>query len=111
MLINNSGASHYSFNSVSTHTSVINGKRQSTTEAVSVRNGNGMKTVMKRKGKKTSKSKHHLTHGEVQNIMDRKFMPSLFTPCHEDCERILNAPPTKKRKLRQTKKRVKSGSK
>lgn len=107
MLINNSGASHYSFNSVSTHTSVINGKRQSTTEAVSVRNGNGMKTVVKRRGTKTSKSKRRLTPEELQNIMDRKFMPSLFTPCHEDCERILNSP----KKMRSTRKRVKKGSK
>ena len=103
MLINNSGASHYSFNSVSTHTSVINGKRQSTTEAVSVRNGNGMKTVVKRRGNKSSKSKHRLTQTEVQNVMDRKFMPTLFTPCHEDCDRKLQ--------VRQTRKRVKKGSK
>ena len=129
MLINNSGASHYSFNSVSTHTSVINGKRQSTTEAVSVRNGNGMKTVVKRRGNKSSKSKYRLTQTEVQNVMGRKFMPTLFTPCHiaaenqlrmktlsrnrvsgkghMDCERALNSP----KKMRSTRKRVKKGSK
>jgi hypothetical protein len=82
MLINNSGASHYSFNSVSTHASMINGKKQHTTEAVSVRNGKGMKTVVKRVGNKTSKSKKELSGEEIRNIMDRKFMPTLFTPCH-----------------------------
>lgn len=91
MLINNSGASHYSFNSVSTHASMINGKRQTTTEAVSVRNGKGMKTVVKRQGNKTSKSKKALSTEEIKNIMNRKFMPTLFTPCYDHCNAILNS--------------------
>jgi hypothetical protein len=101
MLINNSGASHYSFNSVSTHTSMLNGKRKSTTEAVSIRNGNGMKTVVKRVGSKKTRSKKPLSVSEVENIMGRKFMPELFVPCHTDCDN----------KLRTTRKRVKRGSK
>jgi hypothetical protein len=108
MLINNSGASHYSFNSVSTHTSMINGKRQSTTEAVSVRNGKGMKTVVKRVGAKKTRSKKSLSTSEVKNIMDRKFMPDLFTPCHDECAvKLISS----KAKARQTKKRAKRGSK
>jgi hypothetical protein len=106
MLINNSGASHYSFNSVQTHVSVINGKRQSTTEAVSVRNGKGMKTVVKRYGSKKTRSKKALSSSEIQNIKDRKFMPEFFVPCYEDCDRLLN-----KRKTRKSMKRVKKGSK
>lgn len=86
MLIDNAGASHYSFNSVQTHTSVINGKNKTTTEAVSIRNGKGMKTVIKRVGGKTKKSKKALDTQEIKNIMNRKFMPNLFVPCHEDCD-------------------------
>ena len=108
MIINNSGASHYAFNSVSTHISVINGKRQQTTEAVSVRNGKGMKSVVKRVGAKKTRSKKQLSQTEIKNIMGRKFMPTLFTPCHNDCAvKLISS----KGKARQTKKRAKKGSK
>jgi hypothetical protein len=110
MLINNSGASHYSFNSVSTHASMINGKKQHTTEAVSVRNGKGMKTVVKRVGNKTSKSKKELSGEEIRNIMDRKFMPTLFTPCHDHCDLILNSN-TKSNKTRKAPRKSKKSSK
>ena len=107
MLINNSGASHYSFNSTQSHFSMINGKRQMTTEAVSIRNGKGMKTVVKRVGNKQTRSKKALSGDEIKNIMDRKFMPDLFVPCHDHCNSQLN----NTRKVRKVKKGVKKGSK
>lgn len=109
MLINNAGASHYSFNSTQSHMSVINGKRRMTTEAVSIRNGKGMKTVVKRVGNKKTKSNKQLSSDEIQNIMDRKFMPEFFVGCHEDCDRKLLT--NKTRKVRTVKKAVKKGSK
>jgi hypothetical protein len=108
--INNSGATHYAFNSVQTHMSVINGKKSETTEAVSVRNGRGSKTVSRRVNGKAMKKTIPLTHKEVQNIKDRKFMPEFFIPCY-DCINNKETRKIKKSKMRKVKKSLKKGSK
>lgn len=87
MRINNSGASHYAFNSVQTHIAVIDGKRSETTEAVSVRNGKGQKTVKKRVNGKLHSKTLPLTSSEIQNIQNRKFMPEFFHECHDCVEK------------------------
>jgi hypothetical protein len=100
----NQDISHYMFHSTQTHISAVNGKRTSTTEAVSIRNGKGMKTVVKTTNGKTRRAKHSLREDEIRNVMNRKFMPSLFVPCHNDC-----ASPTSL--VRKTKKATKKRSK
>lgn len=112
MRINNSGASHYAFNSVQTHMSVINGRSTETTEAVSVRNGKGNKTVSRRVNGRLMKKTFPLTEKELQNIKDRKFMPEFFEPCYN----CIDKSPSSKRSLkpsktRKVKKSVKKGSK
>ncbi len=90
--------------------SVINGKRTETTEAVQIKNGKGVKEVVKRVNGKTRRSKKDLSSEEIQNVMDRKFMPGFFVPCHEGCDEALATVKAKKR-LRKTKRRSKKGSK
>jgi hypothetical protein len=108
MRINNSGASHYSFNSVQSHMSVINGRSTETTEAVSVRNGKGFKTVSRRVNGRMMKKAFPLTQKEVQNIKDRKFMPEFFEPCY-NC--IDKSRPAKKHMTRKLQKSLKKASK
>ncbi len=72
----------YSFNSITTHIEMKNGKQVEVTEAVMIRNGEGYKTVITRENGKKKQSKHPLTQTEVTNIKERKFMPTLFDPCY-----------------------------
>ena len=95
---------HFVFNSTQTHNQLVNGKRSTVTEAVSVRNGKGMKTVVKRVDGKTRSAKRLLTKQEMRNIMKRKFMANLFTPCHKDCLK-------QQIKVRKTMKQMKTRSK
>jgi hypothetical protein len=74
--------SHFSYNSVQTHSTYVDGKLTEVTEATRIKNGKGTKTVTKRKGRKVSKKTLPLTSTEITNIQTRKFMPSLFADCH-----------------------------
>lgn len=78
--------SHFSYNSVQTHSEYVDGKRTEVTEAIQIRNGKGKKTVKKHKGNKMSKKTITLTNTEIKNIQTRKFMPSLFDECHGHCD-------------------------
>lgn len=115
MLVNNSGASHYSFQSSQTHIAVVNGKTTETTEAVHIQNGKGEKEVVKRINGKKTRSTKQLSSEEIKNIMDRKFMPALFVPCHKDCnakQKHSTASASAKQKLlRKTLKHTKKHSK
>ncbi len=104
MMVNNAGASHYSFHSSQTHLSVINGTKTETTESVHIQNGRGTKVVEKTVNGRPTRSKKALSSKEVKNIMDRKFMPKLFVPCHNGCAKQM-------RQLRKTKKHGKTQSK
>ena len=80
----------FSYNSAQTHYTYMNGKEVETTEAVSVKNGKGTKMVVKKEnGKKTSKTMK-LKPSEIKNIQERKFMPKLFFPCLNHCNRSLS---------------------
>jgi hypothetical protein len=95
----------YSFNSVVSHIEVRNGVAHEVTEAVSVKNGEGTKTVITREGGRPKKSEHRLTAKEIRNIKGRKFMPALFDVCYTglgDCH--VNRQ-REKRKMRKTLKR------
>ena len=94
---------HFSYNSVQTHVKMVEGKRMETTEATSIRNGKGFKTVKKRIGSRTRTARKRLSPSEIRNIRNKKFMPRLFQDCHGAC--ILPAP------MRSKTKKVKKGSK
>jgi hypothetical protein len=95
--------SHFSYNSVQTHSTYENGHMTEVTEATRIKNGKGTKTVTKRNGRKVSKKTLPLTSTEMKNIQTRKFMPSLFLDCHNGlCET---------KKTRKVKRRTKRHSK
>lgn len=76
----------FTFNSVQTHIRALPNGREEVTEAVSIRNGKGTKTVRTRKNKQLKVSKKKLSPKEIKNIKNRKFMPALFEECHNDCK-------------------------
>jgi hypothetical protein len=102
----------YSFNSVHTHIEMIDGKRVEVTEAVTIRNGKGYKTVITRENGKTKQSKHPLTQQEVSNIKERKFMPTLFDQCYMGLgECSANSARLNRKQTRQKKALMKKGTK
>ena len=70
---------HFSFNSVQRHISPT----EDITEAVSIRNGKGRKTVRVRKNSNVATKEIKLKKAEIKNIMNRKFMPNLFSANHK----------------------------
>jgi hypothetical protein len=78
---------HYTFHSVQTHYKQVNGHMEEVTEAVSVKNGKGTKSVRRRVNNTVRVAKRPLSKQELTNIKNRKFMPNLFTPCHGDCQK------------------------
>ena len=99
--------SHFSYNSVQTHSSYVNGKLSEVTESTSIRNGKGSKNVKKRQGKKVMSKTLPLTSSEIKNIQTRKFMPALFQDCHNG----LCATNKSIRKTRKVKPRTKKSTK
>jgi len=77
----------YSFNSVQTHFNQRNGHVEEVTEAVSVRNGKGTKSVRIRTNNKVKTAKRKLNAEELKNIKSKTFMPNLFQACHGDCNK------------------------
>ena len=78
------------YNSAQTHYTFVDGKEVETTEAVSVKNGKGIKKVIKTHNGETTSKTMKLKPGEIKNIQKRKFMPKLFTPCLNHCNKNLN---------------------
>jgi hypothetical protein len=78
---------NFAFNSVQTHIRMSPSGKEEVTEAVSIRNGKGTKTVSTRKNKQLKVSKKKLSAKEIKNIKNRKFMPTLFKECHTDCNK------------------------
>ena len=76
--------SHWSYSSMQTHSTFVNGHEESTTEATIVKNGKGHKLVSKTVNGKTQTKKLPLTRKEMENVKDRKFMPGFFQTCY-DC--------------------------
>jgi hypothetical protein len=84
--------SNFSYNSVQTHSTNLDGKITEVTESTRIKNGKGTKTVKKRAGRKVSSKTLPLTSAEVKNIETRKFMPSLFADCHALAKPMQSAP-------------------
>ena len=69
-----------------------NGKSSEVTELVEVKNGKGTMTVTKVHDGKQVKKTHPLTRKQIKNIQKRKFMPGLFRPCLDHCDKALGLP-------------------
>ncbi len=93
----------YTFNSVQTHLNMKDGHVEEVTEAVSVRNGKGTKSVRIRRNNTVKVAKHPLTPTELKNIQTKTFMPNLFQPCHADCKKTPQASKTPKANVRKGK--------
>jgi hypothetical protein len=91
-------AEKYSFNSVQTHLNVQGGHVEEVTEAVSVRNGKGTKSVRIRRNNKVKTAKHKLSPLELKNIQSKTFMPKLFEPCHGECKKTSRDSPARNKK-------------
>ncbi len=82
----------FQYQSTQSHFTQQNGKTTQVTEQVEVKNGKGTITVVKNhNGKKVTK-KHPLTRKQIKNIKKRKFMPGLFRPCLDHCDKVLGLP-------------------
>ncbi len=82
----------FSYVSEQTHFTQQKGKQTAVTEHVEVQNGKGTITVTKmHNGQKVSKS-HPLTRKQIKNIQMKRFMPGLFKPCRDHCDRALGLP-------------------
>ena len=98
----------FHYHSNQTHFTKKNGAISQETQTVEVKNGKGTITVTKiHNGKKASK-KHPLTHKQIKNIEERKFMPGLFRPCLDHCDKMLTLPldMSAKAKAKATRKRT-----
>jgi hypothetical protein len=100
-------SSHFSYNSVQTHSTYVDGKITEVTEATRIKNGKGIKTVKKKNGRKIISKTLPLTSVEIKNIQTRKFMPSLFADCHGHCNKQI----VKSKKTRKVKQRTKKHTK
>lgn len=108
----------FHYHSNQTHFTKQNGEISQETQTVEVKNGKGTITVTKiHDGKKVSK-KHPLTHKQIKNIEERKFMPGLFRsinqkvdtslrrPCLDHCDKMLTLPLDMSKKAKATRKRT-----
>lgn len=104
--------SHFYYSSSQTHSVIENGHPTSLTESTEIKNGKGYKMVIKQVGKKKTFKKIKLDTNEIKNIKNRKFMPDLFRPCLDGCNRdlglILSSKGTKKTKRKQMRLRRKT---
>lgn len=83
----------YQYSSEQTHFTMQKGKTSEVTEHVEVKGGKGTITVTKiYDGKKRVKKTHPLTRKQIKNIQERKFMPGLFRPCLDHCDKVLGLP-------------------
>jgi hypothetical protein len=82
----------FQYSSEQTHFTLKNGKPTKVTEKVMITNGEGTKTVIKFHNGKKAVQTHPLTQEELKNIQNRKFMPGLFRPCLDGCDKQLGLP-------------------
>lgn len=94
-----------------------NGKEVQVTERVNVENGKGTITVLKVHNGERAMKVHPLTQKQIKNIEKKKFMPGLFRPCLDGCDKQLGLPlemthkaKKTRRRLRKTKKTMKKHS-
>jgi hypothetical protein len=95
----------FQYSSEQTHFTMKNGKKVQITERVNVENGKGTMTVLKvHNGKKAIKA-HPLTQKQIRNIESKKFMPGLFRPCLDGCDKELGLPLEMTTNAKKTRKR------
>lgn len=80
------------FNSYEEHVQMIDGKKQAKIMEVKVKNGKGVKKVTMKHGDREATHEEKLGPEEIQNIMERKFVPGLFNACNEGCMKKLGGP-------------------
>ncbi len=83
----------YDYHSFQSHGETINGELRVKEKEVNIRNGKGTKTVRFRgpRGGEIAKVEKPLTQNEVKNILSHNFIPNLFEPCINGCERLANS--------------------
>lgn len=83
--------SHLDYHSFQSHGETINGELRVKEKEVNIKNGQGTKVVRFRgpRGGKMAEVKKNLTQNEVKNILSHNFIPNLFEPCLNGCERQL----------------------
>jgi hypothetical protein len=96
----------FQYSSQQTHFTQVNGKTTEQSELVQVKNGKGTITVTKvHDGKKAMKT-HPLTQQQIKNIQLKRFMPGLFRPCLDHCDRTLGLPLEMTKKAKQSRRRM-----
>lgn len=75
------------YSSVQRHTTMVNGKKKTRVNSVTVKNNKGVKEVryLGKSGRVTRRNKKALTKKEIACIKRCKFIPGLF----KDCEKCL----------------------
>jgi hypothetical protein len=96
----NSVNSHFDYRSFQSHGETINGQLRVKEKEVNIKNGQGTKVVRFRgpRGGTTAKVEKRLTQNEVKNILSHNFIPNLFEPCINGCERRLRLNNSKTRR-------------
>ena len=80
-------ATHFSYNSLQSHSTFENGRGRTQIMEVKIKNGKGHKkvTLKNSKGKTLSSNTIDLNDDEMGRIMNKEFIPGLFRPCLDHC--------------------------
>jgi len=80
-------ATHFSYNSLQSHSTFENGMGRTQIMEVKIKNGKGHKkvTLKNSKGKTLSSKGFDLNDDEIGRIMNKEFIPGLFRPCLDHC--------------------------
>ncbi len=78
----------FQYNSIQEHVEDVNGIKRMKVMEIKIRNGRGYKrvTLKNNSGKKITSDKKLLNRKEIANILQKKFIPGLFTPCINNCK-------------------------
>ncbi len=80
-------AVHFSYNSLQSHSQIVNGQGRTQVMEVKIKNGKGHKkvTLKNTKGKMIATKTIDLNDEEIGRIMNKEFIPGLFRPCLDHC--------------------------
>ncbi len=83
----------FQYNSIQEHVEDVNGIKRMKVMEIKIRNGRGYKrvTLKNNSGKKITSDKKLLNRKEIANILQKKFIPGLFTPCINNCKLKITA--------------------
>jgi hypothetical protein len=84
--------SHYSYESIQSHSKFENGEGRVQVMEVSIKNGKGHKkvTLKNKNGRKIVSKTIDLNDDEINRIMKKEFIPGLFRPCLDHCSTRLS---------------------